>query len=85
MARLVPLVLDDAWTAFTAAAQLGGRPYEEVVLRRARARVLSASPGRESKVAPRAVATLDLAPGSGPTTGSIKPTSPRPINMDSRR
>lgn len=67
MALLVPLVLDDAWTAVTAAAHLRGRPYEEVVLRRARARVLSTSPGRASIVAQRAVATLDLALGSGPT------------------
>jgi hypothetical protein len=65
MAHLVPLVLDDAWVVAEAAAQLRGWLYHEVVLRRVRARVLSASTGRSSSVAQRLVATLDLALSSG--------------------
>lgn len=85
IAQLVPLVLDDAWTAVTAAAQLRGRPYDDVVLRRARARVLSASPGRASNVARRAVETLDLALDWEPASSEPLPALTAAQNMDNRR
>lgn len=85
IAQLVPLVLDDAWTAVTAAAQLRRRPYDEVILRRARARVLSVSPGPASNVAKRAVVTLDLALDSGRASPEpLFAIAPSP-HMDGRR
>ena len=61
MVRLVRLVLDDAWSAPWAAAQLREQVPDRAVLRRARARVSSALADRVSTVAERAAATLDLA------------------------
>ena len=59
--QLVPLVLDDAWTAVAAATALRKRGHGEAVLRRARARAWRALAERPSPVSERAVATLDLA------------------------
>lgn len=61
MAQLVRLVLDDAWTAVTAAIQLRERVQDEAVLHRARARVSLALAEPASSVAERAAATLDRA------------------------
>lgn len=63
MFRLMRLVLDDAWSAPSAAAQLRELVPDQTVLRRTRARVSSALADRASTVAERAVATLDLAVG----------------------
>jgi hypothetical protein len=61
MVQLVRLVLDDAWAASTAAAQLRERVPNDSVLRRVRSRVAAALTDRASDVGERALVTLDLA------------------------
>jgi hypothetical protein len=65
MLQLVRLVLDDGWTAATAAALLRERVRDEAVLRRARAKVSRVLAERAGTVAERAAATLDLALSPG--------------------
>lgn len=67
--QLVRLVLDDSWSASTAAIVLCDLVEDQAVLRRARTRVAWAAADRASHVTERALATLDLA---------INPTHPQP-------
>jgi len=64
--QLVPLVLDDAWGALTAATQLREQGHDDAVLRRVRARVSWAMAERPSRIAERALATIDAALSLGP-------------------
>lgn len=61
MALLLRLVLDDTWSAASAAAKLREQVPSRAVLSRARARVSAAMAERVSAVAERAAETLDLA------------------------
>ena len=72
MVQLVRLIIDDAWTAVGAAAQLRERVPDDAVLRRVHAKVSSALVERASSVGERAAATLELALSLDP------PRRPRP-------
>jgi len=74
MLQLLRLVLDDAWTAVTAAAQLRERVPDERVLRRARAKVAWALAERASEIAERAAATVDLALSVSHSQPVVAPT-----------
>jgi len=56
----IRLVLDDAWSAHRAAADLRVRVADDTVLRRVRTRVRDALADRPTPVAQRAALTLDV-------------------------
>ena len=81
IAELVRLVIEDTWTAVTAAVQLRGHVSDEAVLRRARSRVGWALAERSSIIAERAAATLDAAL---PSSAEASAASPGPRSAASR-
>jgi hypothetical protein len=89
IAELVRLVVEDTWTAVTAAVQLGRQVSDEAVLRRARSRVGWALAERSSIIGERAAATLDaaLASSAEASAASPGPRSPasRPWSPSARR
>lgn len=56
---LIRLVLDDSWSAEQAAEKMAGQVTDESVLRRLRARVVSALAERPTPLAARAAQTMD--------------------------